>query len=112
MWCYLTYWWYWRHENIQKIVLHYPSELLSSVNKNSTIVYIYLILQFKDENKASYFYVQGGAKTSYSHGYSVDNSSPKIILSACWGVPVQSLTIPRQTCNALWRFSIKLYNEH
>ena len=36
------------------------TELLSSVNKNSTIVYIYLMLQFKDENKASYFYVQGG----------------------------------------------------
>ena len=35
------------------------TELLSSVNKNSTIVYIYLMLQFKDENKASYFYVQG-----------------------------------------------------
>ena len=35
------------------------TELLSSVNKNSTILYIYLMLQFKDENKASYFYVQG-----------------------------------------------------
>ena len=35
------------------------TELLSSVNKNSTIVYIYLMLQFKDENEASYFYVQG-----------------------------------------------------
>ena len=36
------------------------NELLSSVNKNSTILYNYLMLQFKDENKASYFYVQGG----------------------------------------------------
>ena len=35
------------------------TELLSSVNKNSTILYIYLMLQLKDENKASYFYVQG-----------------------------------------------------
>ena len=35
------------------------NELLSSVNKNSTILYNYLMLQFKDENKASYFYVQG-----------------------------------------------------
>ena len=35
------------------------TELLSSVNKNSTILYIYLMLQFKDENEASYFYVQG-----------------------------------------------------
>ena len=35
------------------------TELLSSVKKNSTILYIYLMLQFKDENKASYFYVQG-----------------------------------------------------
>ena len=35
------------------------TELLSSVNKNSTILYIYLMLQFKDENKASYFYAQG-----------------------------------------------------
>ena len=34
-------------------------EVLSSVNKNSTILYIYLMLQFKDENAASYFYVQG-----------------------------------------------------
>ena len=23
-WCYLTHCWYWRHKNIQKIVLHYP----------------------------------------------------------------------------------------
>ena len=35
------------------------NELLSSVNKNSTILYNYLMLQFKDENEASYFYVQG-----------------------------------------------------
>ena len=35
------------------------TELLSSVNKNSTIAYIYLMLQLKDENEASYFYVQG-----------------------------------------------------
>ena len=35
------------------------NELLSSVNKNSTILYNCLMLQFKDENKASYFYVQG-----------------------------------------------------
>ena len=35
------------------------NELLSSVNKNSTILYNYLMLQFKDENKVSYFYVQG-----------------------------------------------------
>ena len=35
------------------------TEVLSSVNKNSMIVYIYLMLQFKDENKASYFHVQG-----------------------------------------------------
>ena len=56
-WCYLTYCWYWRHKNIQKIVLHYP--LLSSLNKNSTTVYIYLMLQFIDENEASYFYIQG-----------------------------------------------------
>ena len=34
------------------------NEVLSSVNKNSTIAYIYLMLQFKDENEASYFYVQ------------------------------------------------------
>ena len=34
-------------------------EVLSSVNKNSTILYIYLMLQFKAENTASYFYVQG-----------------------------------------------------
>ena len=33
------------------------NELLSSVNKNSTILYNYLMLQFKDENEASYFYV-------------------------------------------------------
>ena len=35
------------------------NELFSSVNKNSTILYNYLMLQLKDENKASYFYVQG-----------------------------------------------------
>ena len=35
------------------------NELLSSVNKNSTILYNYLMLQFKDENEVSYFYVQG-----------------------------------------------------
>ena len=35
------------------------NELLSSVNKNSIILYNYLMLQFKDENEASYFYVQG-----------------------------------------------------
>ena len=35
------------------------NELLSSVNKNWTILYNYLMLQFKDENMASYFYVQG-----------------------------------------------------
>ena len=35
------------------------NEVLSSVNKNSTIAYIYLMLQLKDENKASYFYVPG-----------------------------------------------------
>ena len=35
------------------------TEVLSSVNKNSMIVYIYLMLQFKDENEASYFHVQG-----------------------------------------------------
>ena len=35
------------------------TEVLSSVNKNPTIVYIYLMLQFKDENEASYFHVQG-----------------------------------------------------
>ena len=35
------------------------TEVLSSVNKNSTIVYIYSMLQFKDENEVSYFYVQG-----------------------------------------------------
>ena len=35
------------------------NELLSSVNKNSTILYNYLMLQFKDENEASYIYVQG-----------------------------------------------------
>ena len=35
------------------------TEALSSVNKNSMIVYIYLMLQFKDENEASYFHVQG-----------------------------------------------------
>ena len=35
------------------------NELLASVNKNSTILYNYLMLQFKDENKASYFHVQG-----------------------------------------------------
>ena len=35
------------------------TELLSSVNKNSTIAYIHLMLQLKDENEASYFYVQG-----------------------------------------------------
>ena len=33
------------------------TEVLSSVNKNSMIVYIYLMLQFKDENEASYFHV-------------------------------------------------------
>ena len=33
------------------------TEVLSSVNKNPTIVYIYLMLQFKDENEASYFHV-------------------------------------------------------
>ena len=35
------------------------TEVLSSVNKNSMIVYIYLMLQFKDENEASSFHVQG-----------------------------------------------------
>ena len=35
------------------------NELLSSVNKNSTILYNYFMLQFKDENEGSYFYVQG-----------------------------------------------------
>ena len=35
------------------------NELLSSVNKNSTILYNYLMLQFKDENEVSYIYVQG-----------------------------------------------------
>ena len=35
------------------------NELFSSVNKNSTILYNYLMLQLKDQNKASYFYVQG-----------------------------------------------------
>ena len=35
------------------------TEVLSSVNKNSMIVYIYLMLQFKAENEASYFHVQG-----------------------------------------------------
>ena len=35
------------------------TEVLFSVNKNSMIVYIYLMLQFKDENEASYFHVQG-----------------------------------------------------
>ena len=38
------------------------NELFSSVNKNSTILYNYLMLQLKDENKASYFYVQGVQK--------------------------------------------------
>ena len=61
-WCYLTYCWYW-HKNIQKIFFcecsSLSTEVLSSVNKNSTIVYIYLMLQFKNENEASYFYVQG-----------------------------------------------------
>ena len=36
------------------------TELLSPGNKKSTIVYAYLMLQFKDDNEASYFYVQGG----------------------------------------------------
>ena len=60
-WCYLTYCWYW-NKNIQKIFCECSSlstEVLSSVNNNSTIIYIYLMLQFKDENEASYFYVQG-----------------------------------------------------
>ena len=35
------------------------TELLSLVNKNSTIVCIYLMLQFKNDNELSYFYVQG-----------------------------------------------------
>ena len=35
------------------------TELLSPGNKKSTIVYTYLILRFKDEKEASYFYVQG-----------------------------------------------------
>ena len=38
------------------------TELLSSVNKNSTILYNYLILQFKDENEARYFSVHGARK--------------------------------------------------
>ena len=35
------------------------SELLFSVNKNSTIAYTYLMLQLKDKNEASYFYAEG-----------------------------------------------------
>ena len=35
------------------------TELLSLVNKNSTIVCIYLMLQFKNNNEVSHFYVQG-----------------------------------------------------
>ena len=35
------------------------TELLSSEKKNSTILYNYLMLQFKDENEATYFYNQG-----------------------------------------------------
>ena len=35
------------------------TELLSLVNKNSTIVCIYLMLQFKNNNEMSHFYVQG-----------------------------------------------------
>ena len=35
------------------------TELLSLVNKNSTIVCIYLMLQFKNSNEVSHFYVQG-----------------------------------------------------
>ena len=35
------------------------AELLFSVKKNSTNLYKYLMLQFKDENEASYFYNQG-----------------------------------------------------
>ena len=35
------------------------TELLSSGYKNSTILYNYSMFQFKDENEASYFYVQG-----------------------------------------------------
>ena len=50
------------------------TELLSSVNKNSTILYIYLMLQFKDENKRAIFM----SKVR-------DNGAPKIILGACWG---------------------------
>ena len=54
--CYLTYCWHWRHKNIQKVVLHYPQNDYLQY-KNSTIVYIYLTLQLKDKNEASY--VQG-----------------------------------------------------
>ena len=50
-WCYLTHCWYWRHKNIQKFVFHYPL--------NYYLLYIYLMLQFKDENEPSYLYVQG-----------------------------------------------------
>ena len=35
------------------------TELLSFVNKNSTILCIYLMLQFKNNNEVSHFYVQG-----------------------------------------------------
>ena len=57
-WRYLTYCWYWC-QKYPEDCSSLSTELLSSVNKNSTILYNYLMLQFKDENKASYFYVQG-----------------------------------------------------
>ena len=54
-WCYLTYCWYWGHsEGCSSLSTEL---LLSSVNKNSTIISIYSILQLKDENEASYFYI-------------------------------------------------------
>ena len=50
-WCYLTYCWCRCHKNIQKFIFHYPL--------NYYLLHIYLMLQCKDENEASYFYVQG-----------------------------------------------------